>query len=155
LQGLVAAEAERVRHRLLHLEMVVAVAEQELDRLAGGFDRGGELARLALELRRLERAVPDDERRMELVEMPLRAELLFALVVEFDVLAALGKPHRFEVEHAADEDRVFEHVARQIEFFLPVGDRHGAAEMRAGRMSGEIDAVGIAAEARRVFTYPG
>src|ERR1051326_9533325 len=92
LQRSMAAEAERIRHRLLHLEMVVAVAHDEVDRLAGGPDGGGELARLALELGRLKRAVPDDERRMQLVEVALRAQLLFGLVVEFNVLAALGEP---------------------------------------------------------------
>ena len=42
--------------------MVVALADQELDRLAGGFERGREVARLALELRRLAGAVADASR---------------------------------------------------------------------------------------------
>src|ERR1051326_1853648 len=136
-----AAEAERIRHRLLHLEVVVALADEELDRLAGGLDGGGELARLALELGRFQRAVPDDERRVELIEVALRAQLLFGLVVEFDVLAALGQPHRLQIVHAADEDRALESVARQAEIFFPVGDGNHSAQMRARGMAGEIDAV--------------
>src|ERR1051325_10258935 len=122
LQRSMAAEAEGIRHRLLHLEVVVAVAHDEVDRLSGGLDGGGELARLALELGRLERTVADDERRVQLIQMALRAELLLGLVVELDVLAAFGEPRSFQIVHAAYEHRAFEDVLRQIEFSLPVGD---------------------------------
>src|SRR5258706_8026582 len=112
LQRGAAAEAEGVRHGLLHLEVVVALADEELDRLARGLDRRGEVARLAPELRRLERAVRDDERRADLVEVALRAELLLRLVVELDVQAPLGEAHRFEIVHAAHQQRALEQVAR-------------------------------------------
>src|ERR1041384_4399095 len=154
LQRSMAAEAEGIRHRLLHLEVVVALADDELDRLAGGLDGGGELARLALELGRLERNVADDERRVQLIQMALRAELLLGLVVELDVLAAFGEPRSFQIVHAAYEHRAFEDVQRQIEFSLPVGDRHDAAEMRAGGGSPEINAVGVAGKRRRVVRDP-
>src|ERR1051325_6106109 len=167
LQRSMAAEAEGIRRRLLHLEVVVALADDKLDRLtaapaargelarlAGGRDGGGALARLAPDLGRLERTVADDERRVQLIQMALRAELLLGLVVELDVLAAFGEPRSFQIVHAAYEHRAFEDVLRQIEFSLPVGDRHAAAEMRAGGVSREINAVGVAAKRRRVFRDP-
>ncbi len=66
-----AEEAVGRGQRLQHLEVIVALADQELDRLAGGLHGGGEIARLALEFRRLERAVRDDDRAVEPVEMAL------------------------------------------------------------------------------------
>ena len=47
----------------------MAAADDELDRLAGGPQGRRELARLALEFRRLERSMDEDERRADLVEM--------------------------------------------------------------------------------------
>ena len=41
----------------MHLEVIVALRRPGADRLAGGLHRGREVARLALELRRLQRAV--------------------------------------------------------------------------------------------------
>src|SRR3954464_8667326 len=52
-----AREAVGTGQGFRHLEVVVAVADEELHRLARGLQRGGEVTRLALELRRLERAI--------------------------------------------------------------------------------------------------
>jgi hypothetical protein len=49
--------------------MVVMLADRELHALAGGLDRGGELAVLALELGHLAGAVADDQRRRQLTEV--------------------------------------------------------------------------------------
>ncbi len=62
------------RQRLQQLEMVVALADEELRRLACRLQRREEVARLALELGRLAGAVGEDERRVERVEMALRAQ---------------------------------------------------------------------------------
>src|SRR5262249_58441707 len=64
-----AEQAKRIGQRLQHLKVVVALADKELDGLAGGFDRRVEVARLALELRRLAGAVSENEWRVELVEV--------------------------------------------------------------------------------------
>ena len=45
--------------------MAVMLADEQLDRLAGIAQRGGEIARLALELGGLVGAVGDDDRRAE------------------------------------------------------------------------------------------
>src|SRR6266536_6492 len=49
-----AEQAVRIGQRLQHLEVVVALADEELHRFAGRLPRRVEVARLALELRRLE-----------------------------------------------------------------------------------------------------
>ena len=68
-----AGQAVRIGERLEQFEMIVALADDQLDRLARGLDRRGEVARLALELRRLAGADGEDQRRVEPVEMALRA----------------------------------------------------------------------------------
>src|SRR5437899_9473251 len=55
--------------RLDDLEVVVVLADHELHRLAGRRHRDGEVARLALKFRRLERAVADDGRRAQPVQV--------------------------------------------------------------------------------------
>jgi len=110
--------------------VVVAHADQERDRLAGGLQGGGELAGLALEFGRLVGAVGEDDRAIDPLQMPLGGELLLHLVGELDVGRALRQPHRLEVVHAGGEQRPLHHVVRHPEF-LPVGDQHHAAEMGA------------------------
>src|ERR1051326_9132523 len=72
LQHRAAEEAQRIADHLGHLEVVVALGDQQRDRLPRRFDGGGEFAVLALELRCLEGAVGDDHRAVEPVEMALR-----------------------------------------------------------------------------------
>src|SRR5262249_56746459 len=84
-----AEQAIRIGQRLQHLEVVVALADKELDGLAGGFDCRVEVARLALELGRLAGAVSENEGRVELVEMTLRAQRFLHLVRELDVSRSL------------------------------------------------------------------
>src|SRR5262249_17305980 len=128
-----------------HLEMIVALADEQLDWLAGRFHGGMEVAALTLELRRLIGAIGKDERCMELVDMALRAERLLHLVRELDVFRSLRKPHRREIVHAAAQRRTLEDVGGEI-LLSPIMGDHAAAEMRAGGMRGEIEPVGIAAE---------
>ena len=45
-----AKEAIRIAEGFWQFEMVVSLADDELNRLAGGFDRRGEVSGLALEL---------------------------------------------------------------------------------------------------------
>src|SRR2546430_4804630 len=72
LEHRAAEQAIRIAERLLDLEVVVAAADNVSDRLAGALHGVGEVAVLALKLRRLERAVRHDYRRHQLVEMPQR-----------------------------------------------------------------------------------
>src|SRR5262249_57075254 len=97
-----------------HLEMIVALADEQLDWLAGRFHGGMEVAALTLELRRLIGAIGKDERCMELVDMALRAERLLHLVRELDVFRSLRKPHRREIVHAAAQRRTLEDVGGAI-----------------------------------------
>ncbi len=55
--------------------MIVALADEELDRFAGRLHRSGEIASLPLKFRGLVGAMRDDKRRMQAVEMPPRAQL--------------------------------------------------------------------------------
>ena len=80
--------------RLAHFGMIVALGHDQLDRLAGCLERRGKIARLALELRRFERAAGEHQRGVDLVEMTLGRERLLHLVGEFHVAAALREPHR-------------------------------------------------------------
>ena len=69
--------------------------------LARGLDRGGEVAALALEVRRFESAVAHHDRRIDPVDVALRAERIDHGVGQVQVLAAPGKPHRRQIVHAA------------------------------------------------------
>src|SRR5207247_376823 len=71
LQDRAPEQAVRIGESLDDLEVVVPLADEEGRRLAGGPDRGREVARLPLELRRLERALGDDDGRVEPVEAAL------------------------------------------------------------------------------------
>ena len=82
--------------------MVVLLAHQQLHRLAGGFDRGGKFAVLALELRGLAGAVGDDQRRVQSIEMPYRAQRRDRCVVKRDVGIARRQPYWCQIVHAAD-----------------------------------------------------
>ena len=65
-----------VGERLEQFEVVVARADDQLGLLAGGLHRRGEVARLALELRRLAGADGENERRVQTVEITLAAQLV-------------------------------------------------------------------------------
>src|SRR5436309_14700009 len=70
-----AAEmAVGIAERLGDLEVVVALGDDELDALAGFLERLGEVARLALELGRLDRAVVEHDRRADALAITLRRE---------------------------------------------------------------------------------
>src|SRR5689334_10955892 len=60
LQRGAAGDAVWIAERFLHLEMIEPFADDQLDRFAGSFYRSGEVAALALELRRFLGAVGDD-----------------------------------------------------------------------------------------------
>src|SRR5437867_12777751 len=72
LQNRPAEQAVGIRERLVHLEVGVAVADEQLHGLAVRLDGGGEIARLALEFRGLERTVAAAQRGAELGELAPR-----------------------------------------------------------------------------------
>jgi hypothetical protein len=68
-----AEEAIGIAEGFRQFEMVVSFGDDELHGFACGFDRRGELAGLALKLRRLEGSVSDDDGRFQFIEMALSA----------------------------------------------------------------------------------
>src|SRR6266508_3517567 len=154
LEHRAAQEAVGSPERFDHLEVVVPFADQELHRLAGRRQRGGEVARLALELRRLERAVRDDEGGVEPVEMALRAQRLLHLVGELDVRVARRQAHGLQVVHAAGAQPTLHRVRWKIEVPAPIGGEDHAGEMGARGVARDVDAVRIAAEAVGVALHP-
>ena len=80
--------------------MVVGLADQQRDRLAGGLQGRGEIARLTLELRRLIGAVGQDHRAVDAGEMPLCGQRLLHRVSEFHIGPALRQPRRLEIIQA-------------------------------------------------------
>jgi hypothetical protein len=58
---------------LRQFEVIVILSYKQLDRLAGGFGCGDKFAVLALKFGGLAGAVGQDERPMQMVEMPYRA----------------------------------------------------------------------------------
>src|SRR3981081_1368405 len=69
LEHTAAEQAVVMRQGLENLEVIVALADQELERLAGGLQGGREVARLALELGRLASPVADHQRADDSIEM--------------------------------------------------------------------------------------
>src|SRR5882672_11856300 len=110
-----AEQAVGTGEGLEDLEMVVALGDEQLRGLARGFHRGGEIARLALELGRLERAVGQHHRRVEAVEVALRAYRVLHGVGELYVAAARGQANRLHVEHAAAAQPALYGVGGQAE----------------------------------------
>src|SRR5437867_5147436 len=80
LERRAAEKPVRARERFVDLEVVVALRDDKLHGLAGGLHRRREIARLALELRRLERAVRDDHGAVEPPDVPLCAPRVRRLV---------------------------------------------------------------------------
>src|SRR5882757_8571176 len=75
LEDLAPDEAVGIGDRLRDLVVVVPLGVHELHRLAGLLQRLGELARLALELGRLQRPVEEHDRRINPVQVPYRRQL--------------------------------------------------------------------------------
>ena len=69
--------------------MVVVGRLDQLDRLACGLHRRGEVTVLALEVRRFVGAVGNHDRRAQQIEVALRAHRVLHLIGELDVAAAL------------------------------------------------------------------
>src|SRR6266567_2487080 len=154
LQRGAAHDAVGIAERLLHFIVIIAFANDELDGLTRGLQRGIEVARLALELRRLQRTMRESDRRADLIDVALRAQRLLHGVGDLDVVSTLGKSHRLQIVHAAAEERGFYDSRRQA-VLRPVAEQDAAAEMRAGRMAAEIDLLRIAAETRSIAVDPG
>src|SRR3954469_5027113 len=121
LERRAAQEAIRARQRLEDLKVVVALPYKKAGGLARRLERGGEIARHALELRRLERAIGDRERRADPAQVALRAERVFHRVGELHVARARGKACRLQVVQSARAHRGLDEVRRQVEVALPVG----------------------------------
>ena len=135
--------------------MIVVLANEQLDRPVGGAQGSGEIACLALELRRLLAAVRQHDRRREELEMALRTELLLDLVGEAHIARARREPHRLEVVHAAAQQSCLDDIGRQPEPPCPVRHHRDACQMGAGGMAIQMDTVRVAAEARGVAMHPG
>ena len=73
LEGSAACEAVRVAESFRQFEMVVALADDKLNRLACRFHCRGEFTGLAPKLWGLESSVGHDDGRVEFIEVPLRA----------------------------------------------------------------------------------
>ena len=117
--------------RLDDLEVIIALAHEQLDGFAGGLHCGRKIARLALELGRFERAIRHDDRRVEVVEMALRAQQVLHLIGERDVGAADREAHGLQVEHAATAQPTLDDIRREVKSLAPVGGEEHAGEMAA------------------------
>lgn len=93
-----------------------------------------------MELRRLEGAVSDDYRGIELVEMALRAQGNLYLVCEHDIGTAGRQAHRFEIEHAATKQPTLHCIDGQVECITPICGENDAGKMTAWGMAGNKDA---------------
>src|SRR5690349_22945377 len=103
--------------------------------------RGGEVARLPLELVALALADADHQRAAQIGEVADRAQRLDQRRIELHVVIAGAEPDRLEIVDSAAAQRALDRVLRQAEPGLPVGRRKGGGELRARRMAGNEDAV--------------
>src|SRR5438128_5956634 len=125
--------------------MVVALGADQLRALPRAREGIGEIARLALELGRLERAVDQHDRSVDAREVTLWRERLLGLVGELHVARALREPGAAQVVHAARE-RIALHRRRGQAVLGPVGSRRDSREMRAGGGPADVQAAGVAAD---------
>ena len=88
LQHRATEKAVGIAERLDDFEVVVALADEELDRFACRLHGRRKVPRLALELGGLQGAVGDNHGGGELVKMALRTQRLLHLVGQVDVCAA-------------------------------------------------------------------
>src|SRR5438105_6281624 len=91
LEGGAASEVVGIGERLDHLEVVVPLCDDQLDRLSVLAQGLSEVAALALEFRRLKRAVDDHHRCADALEIALRAQLIERFGRELYVRAARRK----------------------------------------------------------------
>src|ERR1700692_3994373 len=93
--------------------MVVRLADDHLGGLACCPNGREEIFSLALKFRALPGAAGENERRVQAVEMALRAELLHHRIGERDVGRAFRSPHRLELIHAAEQAPAIAEILRQ------------------------------------------
>src|SRR5712671_1793820 len=96
--------------RVDDLEMVEPGAFDQLDRIAVALGRGGELARLALELVALELAEADRHRAGEIADVMDRAQIRDLALVELQIVVTGAAPHRLEIVDAAAAQRALDDV---------------------------------------------
>jgi hypothetical protein len=74
----------RIGERLSHFEMIVPFGDNELHRFARRFHGRREIARLPLEVRRLQQSARQHQRCVDLIEVTLRAQRMLRLVGELE-----------------------------------------------------------------------
>jgi hypothetical protein len=84
-----------------------------------------------------------------------RSWITVQTVGEVQVFAAPGKAHRRQIVHAAHAQPALDGGVGDSELALPFGHQRDAAEMTAGGMAADKDALGIAAEAFGILVDPG
>src|SRR6202023_745911 len=139
---------------LQHFEMIIPLAHNELDRLASGFPRRVEVARLPLKFRRLVSPMSEYEGRVQLFDVTLRAERFLHLIGKPDVFRALRQPHRLEVIHPAAQGCALQDIQRQV-LLAPVMGDNASREMGSGRMRRGVKPGGIAAKTAGFAKNPG
>ena len=143
-----------IAERLRQFEMVVMLADQQPHLLAGSFDRRSEFAVLTLELGGLTGAVSDDQRRVQSVEMPYRAQRPDRRVVELDIVAACLECHRRKIIHAADAHSAFDDVSRQAELPRPIGRQRDRGKVSARGLATDIEPARVTAKLCGVRVHP-
>src|SRR4029077_13026482 len=129
------------------------VSHKPLHRLSYGFDRGGKFAVLALKFWGLAGAIGDDQRRLQSVEMPYRAQRRDRRVVELDIVAARRQPYWRQIIHAANAHGAFDDFRRPAEIARPVRRQSDRGEVAARGLTTDRELVRIAAEMRGIVVY--
>src|SRR5262249_36165105 len=135
-------------------EVIVSLGDDQLYRLVGRLYCRGELSFLALELRRLESPLRQEERGIQFFKMTLSAQRLYDRIRELDVLTSFRECDGFEVVHAAHQDGALHNIHRQAEIFLPIRYQRNAGEMGSGGVAREVETVWIAAKPSGISIDP-
>ena len=83
------------------------------------------------------------------------AVALLGLGVQMQIVVARRQPHRRQVVGTGDQSGALDQIRRQAELCRPVGDRRHRRQVRARRMSANMDARRITAQAGGILITIG
>jgi hypothetical protein len=87
----------------------------------------------------------------EPVQVPLTAQSLFDLVRKFHIERAGGQSGGFQIVQAGAQQGALDDVLGEAVVLLPVSDQDHSAEMRAGGMTRQVEAIRITTNGSRIL----
>jgi hypothetical protein len=147
-------EPIRIGETFHHFHMCVVLANNKLNWFPRRPHCRCKLSPLALKLRSFESSISDNERRREVREVTLWAEVVFHRVIKPYVCTPRRKPDRLKIVNTTDANSTFNRVGRSVKVLRPICCKHDPCNVRSCGEAAEIDTIRISTELGRILMYP-